>query len=137
MRNFAKKFAKCEGKFLHFFAFFRETLLSLKTIIETRYQRPLIFQFRNSVRSNNLRLKYQRFTNIGIRKFQFVAKTQFFFNEINILKKNSHYIISLFLLKKCKICSEEVCLRNLQCLSQSQNQCRLVRGLIHQSTNKS
>ena len=40
----------------------------------------LIFQNMNSVRSNNLRLKYQRFTpsgwkDIGIRKFEFVAKT--------------------------------------------------------------
>ena len=37
-----------------------------------------------SVRSNHISLKYQRFTpsgckNIGIRKFKFVAKTQFLY----------------------------------------------------------
>ena len=44
--------------------------------------RPWIFKNINSVRSNNLSLKYKRFTtsgckDIGIRTFQFVAKTQF------------------------------------------------------------
>ena len=38
----------------------------------------------NSVRSNNLSLKYQKFTtsvykDIGTRKFEFVAKTQFLY----------------------------------------------------------
>jgi len=38
----------------------------------------------NSVRSNNLSLKYQRFTptgrkDLGIRKFEFVAKSQFLY----------------------------------------------------------
>ena len=47
----------------------------------------------NSDRSNNLSLKYQRFTpsdreGIGIRKFEFVAKTQFLY-ECAILKKLS------------------------------------------------
>jgi len=41
-----------------------------------------IFQTMNSVRSNNIRLKYHRFTpsgckGLGIRKFEFVSKTQF------------------------------------------------------------
>ena len=45
-------------------------------------RRPLIFQTKNSVRPNNLSLKYQRFTSsdckdIGIRQFEFVTKTQF------------------------------------------------------------
>ena len=49
----------------------------------------------NSVRSNNLNLKYQVFTpsglqDIGIRKFEFMTKTQFLwglsqFNEKQIL----------------------------------------------------
>ena len=44
--------------------------------------RPFIFQTINSVRSNSL--KYQRFTPsgceaIGVRKSQFVAKTQFLY----------------------------------------------------------
>ena len=61
----------------------------------------------NSVRSNNLSLKYQRFTpsdwkDIGIRKFDFVAKTQFikiedlnssndliFHSKDNLFKKES------------------------------------------------
>ena len=42
----------------------------------------MIFQTINSVRSNDLSLKYHRFTpkdrkDIGISKFEFVAKTQF------------------------------------------------------------
>ena len=44
--------------------------------------RPLIFQTMNAVRSNNVSLKYQRFTSsdckdIMITKIEFVAKTQF------------------------------------------------------------
>ena len=51
-------------------------------IFATLCRRPQIFQTMNSVRSNNLSLKYQSFTtvgckDIGIRKFEFVAKTQF------------------------------------------------------------
>ena len=51
-------------------------------IFVTRWWRPLIFQTINSVRSNNHSLKYQRFTSsdrkvIGIRLFEFLAKTQF------------------------------------------------------------
>ena len=51
-------------------------------ILATRCRRPLMFQTMNSVRSNSLSLKYHRCTtsgckNIGIRKFEFVAKTQF------------------------------------------------------------
>ena len=46
----------------------------------------------NSVRSNNLSLKYQRVTpsgckDIGIRKFEFVVKTQFHWQG---KKKNLH-----------------------------------------------
>ena len=45
-------------------------------------RRPLTFQTMTSFRSNSISLKYQRFTtlgskNIGIRKSEFVAKTQF------------------------------------------------------------
>ena len=44
-----------------------------------------MFQTINSVSSNNLRKKYQRLTpsdckDVGIRKFEFKAKTQFFPN---------------------------------------------------------
>ena len=50
-------------------------------IFSTLYRRPYIFQTINSVRSNYLSLKYQRYTpsvckEVGIRKFEFVAKTQ-------------------------------------------------------------
>ena len=55
--------------------------------LATRFPRPLIFQTINSVRSNSLSLKYQRFTtsgckDIGVRKCKFVAKTQFLFSNI-------------------------------------------------------
>ena len=48
-------------------------------------------QTMNSVRSNNLSLKYQRFTpsgckDIGIIKFEFVAKTQV------LLDRNTNYL---------------------------------------------
>ena len=51
----------------------------------TQCCRPLVFQTMNSVRSNNLSLKYQRFSpsynkNKGIRLFQNLAKTQVSFN---------------------------------------------------------
>jgi len=50
--------------------------------LATHSPRPFIFQTINSFRSNSLSLKYQRFTPsgceaIGVRKFQFVAKTEF------------------------------------------------------------
>ena len=56
--------------------FLRQALISNPNISATQCQTI------NSVRSNNLSLKYQRFTrsggeDIGIRKFEFVAKTQF------------------------------------------------------------
>ena len=52
----------------------------------------------NSIRSNNLSLKYQRFTpsgctNIGIRKFEFVAKFNFF------KQKKCGFLTSLMTLK--------------------------------------
>ena len=45
--------------------------------IQTQCRRPQTFQTMNSVRSNNLSLKYQRFTtsdseDIGIKKFEFL-----------------------------------------------------------------
>ena len=51
-------------------------------IIATQWRKPLIFQTMNAVRSNNVSLKYQRFTSsdckdIIITKIEFVAKTQF------------------------------------------------------------
>ena len=51
-----------------------------KNNLATHSLRPLIFQTINSVRSNSLSLKYQRFTSsgfkdIGVRKCKFVAKT--------------------------------------------------------------
>ena len=50
-------------------------------IFATKCRRPWIFQTMNSVRANNLSLKFQTFTplvceNIGIRQFEFVTKTQ-------------------------------------------------------------
>ena len=51
-------------------------------ILATQCHRPQIFQTISSVRSNNLSLKFQRFTPTGcrdieMRKFEFAAKTQF------------------------------------------------------------
>ena len=51
-------------------------------IVATQKRRPLIFQTMNAVRSNNVSLKYQRFTSsgykvIGFTKIEFVAKSQF------------------------------------------------------------
>ena len=51
-------------------------------ICETLCRRPLIFRTKIFVRSKGLSLKYLRFTSpylydIGIRKFEFVAETQF------------------------------------------------------------
>ena len=49
-----------------------------------RFPRPLIFHTINSIRSNSLRLKCQRFTpsgckDKGARKYEFVAKIQFLY----------------------------------------------------------
>ena len=51
-------------------------------IFATQCRRPYIFQTMNSVRLNNVSLKYQRPSpsgckDIGIRKFEFAEKTQF------------------------------------------------------------
>ena len=67
-------------------------------IFAAQYPRPLIFQTMNSVRPNNLSLKYQRFTPSGwiemnndtkiIIKFKFFKKTRFFCNcKAHQLKK--------------------------------------------------
>ena len=49
-------------------------------------RRSLIFQTMNCVRPKSIILNYQRFTppDIGIRKFEFVAKTQVFYMWISI-----------------------------------------------------
>ena len=49
-------------------------------MLTTQFHRPQIFETMNSVRSNNLSLKYQRFTQsgcraIGIKKTETVART--------------------------------------------------------------
>ena len=56
--------------------------------LATHFPRPLIFQTINSGRSNSLNLKYQKFTpsvckDIWVRKFKFVAKTQFLYIKNN------------------------------------------------------
>ena len=40
---------------------------SICYIFAAQYRRPLIFQTLNSVRSNNISLKYQRFTTLGFK----------------------------------------------------------------------
>ena len=58
----------------------------------------------NFCRSNNQSLKYQRFTPSGwkdleIRKFEFVAKTQFLYQEGSKLKFHGFKLILLILLQ--------------------------------------
>ena len=65
-----------------------------------QWRRPLKFQTMTSVRSNNLSLKYQRFTalgfkDIGIRKSEFAAKTQFLFNGVQCNNSLSVFNISI------------------------------------------
>ena len=55
---------------------------SIPFIFSIQYRKHYIFQTMNFVRSNYLSLKYQSYTpsgckDIGIRKFEFVAITQF------------------------------------------------------------
>ena len=64
---------------------------SIPYIFATQCCRPWIFQTINSVRSNNLSLKYQRFRppgcrDIGFRNFEFVAKLNFFRFRNQILR---------------------------------------------------
>jgi len=64
--------------------FLPQTLTVSPYILATRCCRPLMFQTMNSVRLNSLSLKYHWFTpsgfkDIRIRKFEFVAKTQFLY----------------------------------------------------------
>ena len=70
--------------------------------LETCFPRPLIFQTINSGRSNSLSLKYQRFTpsgckDIGVRKYKFVAKTQFLFSDFSFFRTPSQNWRSNFL----------------------------------------
>ena len=70
-QNYTKEMSSCHK--LYFFNL---------CIYATRSRRHLLFQTINSVWSNNISLKYYRFTssgckNIGIRKFEFVAKNHF------------------------------------------------------------
>ncbi len=68
----------------------------------------------NSVRSNNLSLKYQRFTpsggkNIGTRKSEFVTKTQFLWPAIPTNKQNieefCRHTLNFHWYNKCKMSS--------------------------------
>ena len=68
--------------FLKELSFCHKLKYSYPYILATQCRRPYIFQTINSVRSNNLSLKYQRFISTGcrdieIRKFEVVAKAQF------------------------------------------------------------
>ena len=73
---------------------------------------PLIFQTMNSVRSNSNSMKNQRFTplgckNIGVRKCNFVAKTQFLchlnMNLLNMVFLKSCLKIVLIVFKTAEI----------------------------------
>ena len=67
-------------------SFCHKLWFSYPYIFATQCRRTLIFQTMNHVRPNNLSLKYHRFApsgckDIQIRKFEFVAKTQFFLEK--------------------------------------------------------
>ena len=69
--------------------FLIQVVIFLIYIFSIKSGRPLVFQTMNSDRSNNLNLKYQRFTvlyciDIGIRTFEMVTKTQLLFNAFNL-----------------------------------------------------
>ena len=86
-------------------------------IFRFQCRRSLIFQTMNSVRSNNISLKYQRFTtlgfqDIGIRKSEFVSKNQLLWKSINwykvaISRKQKSIVSlirkSLIFNKNCKV----------------------------------
>ena len=60
-------------------------------IFATQCRRPWIFQTMNSIRSNNLSLKYHRFTtstskDIEVYIFDFVPKTQFLYLSVKMRK---------------------------------------------------
>ena len=81
-----------------------ELKISNTCIFATQCLRPWIFQTLNSVRSNSLSLKYQRFPpldcqNIGIGKFEFVAKTQFLYYEVSINDKEHNSCLKEFSLR--------------------------------------
>ena len=69
-------------------SFCNKLTFSKPYIFATWWCKPLIFQTINSGRSNSLNLKYQKFTpsvckDIWVRKFKFVAKTQFLYIKNN------------------------------------------------------
>ena len=86
-------------------------------IFRFQCRRSLIFQTMSSVRSNNISLKYQRFTtlgfqDIGIRKSEFVSKNQLLWKSINwykvaISRKQKSIVSlirkSLIFNKNCKV----------------------------------
>ena len=73
----------------------------------------MIFQTMTFVKSNNISLKYQRFTTLGSkdnvsRKSEFVAKTQFLypsFNDVLDLDKS----VNLIIIKKTVSCLFSFC----------------------------
>ena len=84
-------FAKKELSLCHKLWFYSPDICS------TKRRRSEIFQTMNSVRSNNLSLKYQRvippdWKDIGVRKFEFVVKTQFLckFNFLQNCDQNNN-----------------------------------------------
>ena len=73
-------------------------------ISATQCRRPLKFQTMNSVRSNCISMKYQRFTlsgceDIDIGKFDFVAKSQCFYHEHKIILRRCWNLLFLFSLQ--------------------------------------
>ncbi len=91
------------------------TFLSSISLQAAQCRRPLIFQTINSVRPNNLSLRYLRFTSsdckdIGIRQFECVTKTQFLLSNMERIFKISYGLNDAFVgvpynpHKKIKVC---------------------------------
>ena len=79
--------------------FLQQTLM----LYATQFHRPYIFQTKNSVRTDNLSLKYQMFTSSGFKelriwKLEFVAKTLFLCNQ-SLIYISCFYIIISYELK--------------------------------------
>ena len=71
------------SRFIKELSLCQKLFFSKPYIFATQRWRSWIFQTINSVRSNNISLKYQRFTTLGSEELgiinsEFVTKTQFF-----------------------------------------------------------
>ena len=88
-------------------SFWNKLRFSNTYIFATQCRRPQIFKTMNNVRSNSLSLKYKGFPpsdsqDLGIRKLEFVAKTQFLWkiNEKKLINPRNFFVIVLHSTKR-------------------------------------